>query len=170
MKNLNATTKGLLTGATMILVSIGIYFYRGSFENNLQYITYALYIAGITWTLLDFRKSGAQPLTFKNLFSQGFRCFVVVTFMMVLFTWLFLLFNPGLKEEMAVQYRGDLQSKGNYTAVEIDEMVGKAKEYFVTMLVSMAVFGYLAIGALVTVIGSGFLSQKKFQTDQGTVS
>lgn len=169
MKNLNATAKGLLTGAIMILVSIGIYFYRGSFENKLQYITYAVYIAGIIWTLLDLRKSGSQPLTFKNLFSQGFRCFVVVTFMMVLFTWLFLWFNPGLKEEMAVQYRSDLQSKGNYTAIEMDEMVAKAKEYFVTMLVSMAVFGYLAIGALVTVIASGFLSQKKFQTDREAV-
>ena len=96
-----------------------------------------------------------------------FSCFVVVTFMMVVFTWVFLWLNPGLKEEMAVQYRSDLQSKGNYTATEIDDMVGKAKEYFVTMLVSMAIFGYLAIGALVTVIASGFLSQKKFQTGQG---
>ncbi len=166
MKNLNATSKGLLTGVIMILVSIGIYFYRGNFENKLQYITYAVYIAGIIWTLLDFRKSGPQPITFKHLFSQGFRCFVVVTFMMVVFTWVFLWLNPGLKEEMAVQYRSDLQLKANYTATEIDDMVGKAKEYFVTMLVSMAIFGYLAIGALVTVIASGFLSQKKFQTDQ----
>lgn len=163
MKNLNATYKGLLTGAIMIVVSIGIYFYRGNFENKLQYITYAVYIAGIIWTLLDFRKSGTQPATFKNLFSQGFRCFVVVTFMMVLFTWLFLWLTPELKEEMAVQYRSDLQSKGNYTVTEIDDMVAKAKEYYVTMLVSMAVFGYLAIGALVTVIASGFLGQQKFQ-------
>jgi len=40
-------------------------------------------------------------------------------------------------------------------------MVLNAKQYFITMLTSMAIFGYLVIGALVTVIGSAFLSQQK---------
>ncbi|HMU25625.1 MAG TPA: hypothetical protein PKD97_11220, partial [Ferruginibacter sp.] len=49
----------------------------------------------------------------------------------------------------------------NYTPAEIETMVVKAKDYFVTMLVSMAIFGYLIIGALVTVIASAFFSQKR---------
>ena len=163
MKNLSATYKGLIAGTLMILISIGIYFYRGSFENKLQYITYFVYIAGIIWTLIGYKQSDAEPKTFKNYFSQGFRCFIVVALMMVVFTWAFLMLNPGLKADMAVQYRADLVKKGNYTAPEIDTMVAKAKEYFTTMLISMTIFGYLLIGSLVTLIGAAFLSQKKVQ-------
>ena len=163
MKNLSATYKGLIAGTLMILISIGIYFYRGSFENKLQYITYFVYIAGIIWTLIGYKQSDAEPKTFKNYFSQGFRCFIVVALMMVVFTWVFLMLNPGLKADMAVQYRADLVKKGNYTAPEIDTMVVKAKEYFTTMLISMTIFGYLLIGSLVTLIGAAFLRQKKVQ-------
>lgn len=161
MKNLSATYKGAITGILMILISIGIYFYRGSFENNLQYITYFAYIGGIIWALLGHKQSDAEPKTFKSYFGQGFRCFIVVTLMMVVFTWVFLMMNPALKEEMATQYRADLVKQGNYTPPEIDTMVLKAKQYFITMLTSMAIFGYLLIGSLVTLIGSAFLSQKK---------
>ena len=163
MKTLSATYKGLITGTLMILISIGIYFYRGSFENKLQYITYFVYIAGIIWTLMGYKKSDATAKTFKSYFGQGFRCFIVITLMMVLFTWVFLMLNPGLKEEMAQNYRADLLKAGNYTAPEIDTMVVKAKQYFTTMLTSMAIFGYLVIGSLVTLIAAGFLSQQKDQ-------
>ena len=161
MNNLSATYKGLITGALMILVSLGIYFLKKDFDNVLQYVTYSIYIGGILWTLFAYRQSGDEPKNFKNYFSQGFRCFIVVTLLMVAFTWIFLKMNPGLRDEMAQHYRADLESKKNYTPAEIDNMVNTAKEYFVAMLTSMAIFGYLIIGALVTLIGAGFLSQKK---------
>ena len=161
MKNFSATYKGLITGSLMILVSIGIFFYRGNFENRLQYITYCVYIGGIVWTLIAFKQSSEENKTFKNYFSQGFKCFIVVTFMMVAFTWIFLQVNTELKEEMARHYREDLLRSGNKTPQEIDTMVTNAKQYFVTMLTSMAIFGYLLIGALVTVIAAAFLSQNK---------
>ena len=161
MKNLSPTYKGLITGILMILLSVGIFFYRGNFENNLQYITYSIYIAGIVWTLIVFKQSGEEKKTFKSYFTQGFKCFIVVTFLMVAFTWIFLQVNPALKEEMARNYRLELLRSGNKTPQEIDTMVASAKQYFITMLTSMAIFGYLLIGALVTVIASAFLSQQK---------
>ena len=161
MKNLSPTYKGLITGILMILLSVGIFFYRGNFENNLQYITYSIYIAGIVWTLIVFKQSGEEKKTFKSYFTQGFKCFIVVTFLMVAFTWIFLQVNPALKEEMARNYRLELLRSGNKTPQEIDTLVASAKQYFITMLTSMAIFGYLLIGALVTVIASAFLSQQK---------
>ena len=62
-----------------------------------------------------------------------------------------------MKEQMGINYRTDLQSKGNYTPAEINNMVQKAKDYFNIMLTSMAIFGYLVIGAMVTVMVSLFL-------------
>lgn len=161
MKNLSATYKGIITGALMILMSMCIFFLKGNFENQLQYVTYFIYIAGIVWALIAYKKASDQERTFKNYFGQGFKCFIVVTFMMVAFTWIFLKMNPGFRDEMAKNYRAELMKTGNKTPQEIDTLVASAKEYFITMLTSMAIFGYLLIGALVTLIASAFLSQNK---------
>ena len=166
MTNLSATLKGLITGALMILASFAIFYARGSFENKLQYLVYFMYIGGIVWTLYDFHKRPAtETKKFKHYFSEGFKCFIVISLLMVAFTFIFLEINPALKEEMAANYRADLVKQGNYTPAEIDSMVGKAKQYFVTMLTSMAIFGYLIIGALVTLIASAFFSQYKKQEE-----
>ena len=173
MRKINATIQGLITGTLMILISLLIFQVKQSFDNNLQYITYAVYIAGITWTLVYFHRFSSQEKKFKNYFSQGFKCFIVVTLLMVAFTWVFMYANPGLEDEMAANYRKDLlangkdqaaidaKANGNYTPSEIDGNVAKAREYFVPMLISGVIFGYLMIGALVTAVTSFLLSNKK---------
>ena len=160
MNNLTATYKGLITGFLMLLVSVGIFYTKGNFESNLQYITYALYVAGIIWTLNSFH-TNAENKSFKDYFTEGFKCFIVITFLMVLFTFIFTKMNPGMKEQMGINYRADLVAKGSYTPPEIDTMVQKAKDYFTIMLTSMAIFGYLIIGSMVTLITSLFFIKKK---------
>lgn len=160
MNQISSTYKGLITGLLMLGVSLGIYYLKGGFENNLQYITYALYVTGILWALMSFKNSASEKKSFKNYFTEGFKCFIVIAFVMVLFTLIFTKLHPELKEQMATAYRAGLVSKGNYTPPEIDKMVLQAKEYYVTMLVSMAIFGYLVIGSIVTLVGSVALSRK----------
>lgn len=161
MKSLTATQKGLLTGVAMILVSIVIFYTKGNFQNSLQYITYSVYVAGIIWTLVEFSKSGNAPNKFGAYFSQGFKCFVVVTLLMVIFTAAFLLLQPQLTTEMAGIVRQDLVKNGNYTPAEIDAKVSMAKKSFLPSLIMGAVFGYLVIGSLVTAIASAFIMQKQ---------
>jgi hypothetical protein len=161
MKPVSATKKGLLTGIVMILVSIGIFYAKGNFQNSLQYITYAVYIAGIVWTLLEHSKSPDAKHTFGDYFSQGFRCFIVVTLLMVIFTAAFLFLQPALKEQMAATYRADLLKTGNYTLPEIDDKIKTARKSFIPALVMGAVFGYLVIGAMVTVTTAIVFIQKR---------
>ncbi len=163
MNKLSATTKGLIAGILMVIISIAIYLVKGNFENNLQYITYAVYVAAILWALNDFKNSDAENKSFKEYFSTGFRCFIVIVFIMVLFTFIFTKIDPSLKEQMAVQYRAELSGKENYTSAEIDGMVQKAKDYYNIMLTSMAIFGYLVIGSMVTVLASLFFVKQKQQ-------
>lgn len=167
MITLSPTIKGLITAALMIIVSVLIYNGRGSFENNLQYITYGLYVGGIAWTLVAYSRKEVLK-TFKTYFSEGFKCFIVITFLMVLFTVFFLQANPGLREEMAQNYRTELIKTGDKTPAEIESMVIQAKEYYVTMVASTTIFSYLLIGAIFTTILSIVLLQinKKQPYDQ----
>ena len=161
MRNLNATYKGIITGLVMVGISLAIFYIKKSFDNSLQYITYLVYIAGIGWTLYSYSKMPGAIRSFKNYFSQGFKCFVVVTLVMLAFTYIFIKSDPSMKEQMAVNYRIELEKKGNLTPDEITRSVDNAKEYFVMMFVSAAIFGYLAIGAVITAIISAILIKSK---------
>lgn len=159
MMNLSATLKGLIAGTLMIIVSILIYVQYGNFENNLQYITYSIYIGGLMWTLFSYHRQEVLK-TFKTYFSQGFKYFIVVTMLMVLFTIVFIKINPAMKEEMAQNYRAQLTEAGNKTPAEIENLVLQSKEYFSIMVTSMAIFSYLLIGALFTTLTSIILLLK----------
>lgn len=161
MNKMSGTIKGLITGVLMIITTLLIYQFKGGFSNNYQYITYALYIAGIVWTLKAFRQSSVEFRKFGSYFSAGFKCFVVVTLLMVIFTYVFLKAHPELTVEMAKTVREDLVTKGDKTPDEIETQVNFAKNNFTTMMTSTAIFGYLIIGALITAVASAFLMQKK---------
>ncbi len=161
MNKQSGALKGLITGTLMIITSLLIYQTKVGFENNYQYITYALYMGGIIWALMAFHRADPEPKKFGKYFSAGFKCFVVITLMMVLFTYFFLQSHPEIKTEMEKMVRADLISKGDKTPDEIESTVAMAKNNFNTMMVSTAIFGYLIIGALITAVTSAFLIQKK---------
>jgi Protein of unknown function (DUF4199) len=160
MKRISARNKGLITGGIMILISIGIFFVKKNFENNLQYITYTVYVAGILWTLFTFKQETNNTASFKQYFAEGFKCFIVVTLLMVLFTLVFLLLHPEMKEQMAAMMRTEVAKLKDITPLDIENRVASARQAFIPSLLIGAVFGYLAIGALVSVITAGFLSSQ----------
>jgi len=161
MKLISARNKGLITGGIMIAISMGIYFAKKGFDNPLQYITYTTYVAGILWTIITFKKETGNTANFKQYFSEGFKCFIVVTLLMVMFTLVFLLLHPEMKEQMITMMRADLVKMKDVTPLDVENKLATAKKAFVPSLVIGAVFGYLAIGTLITVIAAGFLSAQK---------
>ncbi len=160
LKNLNATKKGLITGLLMIGISLLIFYAKLPFDSPLQYLIYIIFAAGIVWTLLDFSRSGKHSNKFGEYFSQGFKCFIVVTLLMVIFTFVFNKMHPEFKEQMAQAYRAEMVGKGNSTPAEMDRNIEKMKDFYIVMLVSSAIFGYLIIGAVVTASVSFLLKRR----------
>jgi len=81
--------------------------------------------------------------------------------LMVMFTLVFLLLHPEMKEQMIAIMRADMVKMKDITPLDVENKLETAKKAFVPSLVIGAVFGYLAIGALVTAITAGFLSFQK---------
>ncbi len=161
IQNLNATKKGLITGVLMIGLSL-LFFYTGQpFESPLQYLIYVLYAAGIIWSLYDFSGSAENTRKFGAYFLQGFKCFIVVTLLMIIFTYVFNKMHPEFKDQMAEVYKAELVKKGNSMPSEIDSNVTKMKEFYLTMLISGAVFGYLLIGSVITLVSSLVFMRRK---------
>ena len=163
MKSISARNKGLITGGIMIAISMGIYFAKKGFDNALQYITYTTYVAGILWTIITFKKETDNTATFKQYFSEGFKCFVVVTLLMVVFTLVFILLHPELKEQMAAMMKTDYAKAKDITPLDIENRIAAAKKFFLPGYLMGAVLSYLSIGALISLLAAGFLSVQKKQ-------
>ena len=161
LKNLTATSKGLLTGILMIGLALLFYYSKQSFDSPYQYVIYVAYTFGVVWTLFDFSRNGQHSNKLGEYFLQGFKCFIVVTLLMVLYTLAFTKLHPEFKDQMAEAYKKELISKGNKTPAEIETTVKQAKDYYLVMLVSGAIFAYLIIGVVVTLVTTLMLRLRK---------
>lgn len=161
LKDLTATKKGLLTGIVMIGLSLLLYYVlKWPLNQKDQYVLFCVYIAGIGWSLLSYKQSSAEDKTFKNYFSTGFKTFIVVTLLFVLFTFIFFTFNTAYRDAGIAENNALLLKEGNHTPAEIESNAKQLKQIFMPVMVGITTFKYLIIGALVTAVASAFLSRK----------
>ncbi len=161
MENISATYKGLITGLLMIAITL-LFFYvlKKPFNGKEQYAIYIIYIAGIIWSLLEFKKKATETTKFKDYFSIGFKTFIVVTLLMVLFTYVFYTFNTQIRDAGIAENNKLLLVEGNHTPAEINNNAEQLKKIFMPMMMGINTFKYLIIGVLITVAGAGFLSSQ----------
>ncbi|MEI9909310.1 MAG: DUF4199 domain-containing protein [Bacteroidota bacterium] len=161
MNKITPLIKGLITGAVMTGINFLLIYTNRANNSGSTYIFYLLYAAGIAWTLIDYFRSANYKASFGSIFGQGFRCFIIVTLITVLFTGIYSSTHPEIAEEAAVNYRKELVKQGNKTPAQIDEEINSVKKNFVTGNVSLAIFGSLITGAIFTAVGAGLLLIRK---------
>ncbi|MFT4094573.1 MAG: DUF4199 domain-containing protein [Niabella sp.] len=156
--NLTATVKGVITGLLMIAIGLLIYFNNIAGNSAWQYAGYLVYGIGVVWSIAAFAQRRKGNVTFGELFNQGFRCFIVVTLLMSLYTLIYYKSNTKVIEEKAAYTRRELLKKEqNRTPQEIDAMIETGKKNFPVMAASGAIFQYLFIGVIVTMATAGTL-------------
>lgn len=148
----------------MILVILRGYYTGMQAVQGIQFIIYLIYAAGIGWAILSYRFSPAFTGTFKDLFSQGFRCFIIVTLAMAVFYWVFNARHPEFAETSANVLRERLEKmEGDQRMLpnQINEEVITYKKQYTLKLVSGAIFGYLIIGVIFTALMSALLTRRR---------
>src|SRR5262245_16725048 len=155
MNKLSPLAKGLITAAAILGLTLLIYYTNQPPDTKLNYLIYILYAGGIVWTLIEYRLYINGSAKFGELFGQGFRCFIVITLIMVVFTGLFSATHPQFAEQDAKLYREYLDKEvKDKTPAEKDEMVAAEKKQYTTKLIYSAIFGYLILGSIITAAGS----------------
>jgi len=145
----------------LIAFSFYLYYTKEPANSYLQYVGYAIYAAGIAWTLIGYFRSPNYSGKFGDIFGQGFRCFIVVALIMVVFQAVYVWLHPGIIEEAARMYKADLVTKGNKTPAEIEALVETSKKQFLTGTIMGTIFGTLILGAVFTAAGAGLLLIRK---------
>lgn len=162
MKQLTASQKGMITGVAMVAAGLALFYQDIGGDSPAQYISYFLFGLGIVWTLFPYANNKEAPARFGFLFNHGFRCFVVVTLIMAVYTYVFYKGNKHLIEEKAALTRTELlKTEKNRTPQEIDTLIESGKKNFPIMATSVTIFQYLLIGSVVTAATAGIISLQK---------
>lgn len=162
MKQLKPPLIGLITGVVMIIAAlVAFYGLHLPTTGKFQYVVYSVYTLGIIWTLLAFHKHSVDKIKFKDYFSEGFKMFIVVVLLMVLYTFVFVKMNPQIIAGFIEENNRQLAAQGNRTAAEIQANADNIRSLFPLTMVMGATITYLVIGALISVVGAAFLSQQK---------
>ena len=168
MKQFTPAQKGLLTGALMILASLfSLYVLKNPVESYFQFIVYIIFCAGVIWSLLSYSVMAADKKSFANYFSTGFKTFVVISLLMAAFAYIYFSFHVEFRDSKIAENSRMLLQQGNHLPKEIENNAVKLKKMFMPMMISAAIFRYLIIGALVTVIAAGSLSKKASLPSKG---
>lgn len=150
MTKLSPLIKGTITGITLVALQL-LYYYNGvPGDSYLIYLVYAAYAAGIFWTLWDFSRTDAFTGKFGELFNQGFRCFIMVIIISVIYVYTFRKSHPELAEQSAQYYREQLVQEKGRTPKEIDELVEKARKNDTAGNIQVTIFATLILGVLFT--------------------
>jgi predicted PurR-regulated permease PerM len=161
MKNISSKYIGLITGGLMVLVSLLMYYqFHYPDTGTVKYVCFSIYTIGIIVSLLNFKNTNAYK-DFKDYFSEGFKTFVVVSLIMAIFTFVFYKMNPQIFEKTIEEINKINALDSNKTPQEVIENGNKIRNIQLPMTVTINTLMYMIIGALVSLIGAGFLSQKK---------
>jgi F0F1-type ATP synthase assembly protein I len=161
MNNLNATRKGIIISALMIIASLtSFYIFHLPDNGNSQYLTLSVFIAGIIWTLYDFHKKNPDT-TFKKYFGEGFKAFIAIALLMVIFAFIFYKLNPQIMEQGIKENNELLRKQGNKTEAEIVSNANQLRSIYIPVMLSLTTIKYLFLGALSTAVIAGLFLQKK---------
>ena len=161
MKQLKPKYIGLITGVVMIVaLLIAFYELHIPFRSKFQWVVFTIYLAGVIWSLLLFHQKGQSDKKLKDYFSEGFKTFIVAVLIIVVYTFIFVKMNPQTLDSFIEENNKELTAQGNRTQTEIMENAMKIRSSYPFVMAMGVMVIYLVIGALVSLAGAAFLSQK----------
>ena len=149
-----STTKGIVIALILVVLALVTYFLDIKVNGPLQWIGYAIFIGGITWSVMSYGRQVNYNSTFGNYFAHGFKVAALVTAIMIIYIIVFVLLFPDFKEKAIAEARKSMQSKNNLTEEQIKTGLEMTRKFFMVFLVGGTLIGYLLFGALASLVGA----------------
>lgn len=151
----NSTSKGIVISLILIVIALITYFLDMNNDTATRYISFAVFIIGIIWSVNMYGKQIDYNATFGNYFAHGFKIAALVTAIMILFVIIFVFLFPDVREKGMEAARKSLQEKGNLSQEQINQSMEFTKKFFMVFIIAGTLLGYLIFGALAALIGAG---------------
>ena len=156
MSKLSATVIGFIAGILMVIAGILLYKANVPEKSALNFIGYAIFGLAIVITIHNYTKNKANKISFGALFNQGFKCFILITLIMTIYSFLFYKVQPKLVDEIAERTKNEMMATSkDRTPAEIEKNAIDYKKQLPLLTAYSTVFQYLLVGSIVTLVISG---------------
>jgi hypothetical protein len=156
----STTTKGLVIGLILVILSLATYFANIEPNGPVQWFGYAVFIGGIIWSVYSYGKQIDYNATFGNYFAHGFKVAALVTAIMIIFFIVFIIVFPEFKEKALDKARMDMRKKNNMTEEQMAQGLEMVRKFFMVFLIGGTLLFYLIFGALASVIGAAITKKE----------
>src|SRR5690348_13561802 len=159
MKKNTHVMYGLITAIVMIVIGLIIYVAGLSFKPGMQYVVYIPFLIGIIMNAIAFSKANNADVTFGNIFGSGFKVTAIVTLISIVWSFIFVMIFPEIKDKAMEMAREQMQTKG-LTEEQMDQSIKMAQKFFTTFMIAGILFMYLIVGVIFSLIGAGVAKKK----------
>ncbi len=162
MQNTKSKTYGILGGLIIIAnVLLMAYVWKMPMTGFPQMVALILYIVIIILSLLSFYRDVKTTVGLKAYFSEGFKTFAVMAFLLLIFTFIYYKLNTGILEKGITDNDKLLLAEGNHTPQEIEENSGKLRSIFMPMMLSITTITLLITGCVVSLVTGAILKNRQ---------
>ncbi len=115
-----------------------------------------IYATGIIWIVSTAHVSKKH---FSLLFQSGFKSFILITFLMIIFFIFFYKFNPQILDEFIKENNRLITKMGSRTPSEMETNENLIRSYFVPMTISFYTLVLLITGAISSALTAVLVSR-----------
>ncbi|MFI5186059.1 MAG: DUF4199 domain-containing protein [Chitinophagales bacterium] len=151
---------GIIIAAVMIIYSLLLNFIGKGQDKTLGWIAYLLLAAGLILFVNLYGNAKNNEPTFGNLFSYGFKTTAIATLLVILCLVIVIFAFPDFKQKILDGMRQGMEDQGKLTDDKIDQAVDWFSNHFMLIMVGGALFMYLLIGVIGSLIGAAITKKK----------
>lgn len=149
-----SSTKGLVIALILIVLALIIYFLDLSTTRGVEYISFAVLVIGVIWSINNYGNQIDHNATFGNYFSHGFKIAALVTAIMIIYAVIFLYIFPDVREKGMEAARKSMEARGNMSQEQINQSMEFTKKFFMVFIIAGTLIGYLIFGVIGSLIGA----------------
>lgn len=150
----SSTSKGIVISLILIVVALITYFLDMNNSTSTRYISFAVFIVGIIWSVNMYGKQIDYNATFGNYFAHGFKIAALVTAIMIIYIVIFVNLFPDVREKGMEAARKSIEEKGGLSQEQINQSMEFTKKFFMVFIIAGTLLGYLIFGAISALIGA----------------
>ena len=153
-KPISPLLKGVIISLLLITVSLVAYFTGQDTASWNRWLSNLLLLGGIIWSCISYGKQLNNNVTFGNVFAHGFKVSSIVTLISILFTVIFFLVFPEIKEKALDLARTEMEKSGNMSDEQIEQGISLTRKFFYVFTIGVLIFAYMIVGTIASLIGA----------------
>lgn len=153
-KPISPVMKGVIISLLMMVLSLIAYFTGQESAGWSRWLGNIILFAGVLWACISYGKQLNNNVTFGNVFSHGFKVSAIVTIFLILFSIIFFLLFPEVKEKALNAARTEMEKGGKMQEDQIEQAIAMARKFFFVFTIGGLMFIYMIIGTIASLIGA----------------